>query len=118
MTTMASVLGDSQLRTLSVEERFELLTRIWNSILDEEREPAAPSRAWIDELKRRLAELKAHPERGTPWEEFETEMLAHLGHAKSSSMRQPRRKSRKRVSTTKNVKQGSATSSSRVSNKR
>lgn len=53
---------------LAVEERRQLVEALWESL---ESEPVVLP-AWQEELlDRRLAQLRKHPERGSPWEEVE-----------------------------------------------
>jgi putative addiction module component (TIGR02574 family) len=115
---MTGIFDENRLRTLSLEDRFVLLTRVWESILNDETGLERPSSEWIDELKLRWAELKAHPERGTPWEEFEAEMLTHLSHVRISSKESARKRFAKRRTDSKRGRKGAARTSSPVSSRR
>ena len=54
------------LSQLSVSERLQLAEDLWDSIDDEQ----LPIPDWHrQELDRRLAEYRANPDSGTPWEE-------------------------------------------------
>jgi putative addiction module component (TIGR02574 family) len=51
---------------LSVPERLQLVEDLWDSIDDEQ----IPVPEWhLQELERRLADYRAHPEAGIPWEQ-------------------------------------------------
>jgi putative addiction module component (TIGR02574 family) len=59
---------------LSVPERIQLVEDIWDSIA------AVPqsvtlTKAQCEELDRRLADYRAHPEEGSPWEEVKMRIL-------------------------------------------
>jgi putative addiction module component (TIGR02574 family) len=52
--------------TLPVEDRLELIDRVWASL-----EPrGAPSPTLLAELERRVAEVDADPDEGMTWDEF------------------------------------------------
>ncbi|MBI4408235.1 MAG: addiction module protein [Gemmatimonadetes bacterium] len=51
---------------LSVSERLQLVEDLWDSIDDEQ----IPVPKWhLQELERRLADYRDHPEAGIPWEQ-------------------------------------------------
>jgi putative addiction module component (TIGR02574 family) len=58
---------------LSVAERLDLITAIWDSIPDTT--DAMPIPEWHrQELERRLADCEAHPEASIPWEEVKARL--------------------------------------------
>jgi putative addiction module component (TIGR02574 family) len=58
---------------LSVIERLELISRLWDSI--PESAEALPVPDWHrEELERRIAEADAAPESGIPWEQVRSEL--------------------------------------------
>lgn len=66
-----------ELRQLPIPERIQLVTELWDSIADES--PAIDlSAEQIAELDRRLNELEAQPESGTPWHIARERILASL----------------------------------------
>ena len=65
---MASTIGVSKLRKLSVKERLKLIELLW-STLEEEGVHVELSPEDLEEIKRRDRELDEHPERGIPFEE-------------------------------------------------
>lgn len=69
MRNMRSPLLDEALK-LSVDERIELVEAIWETVApDADTESFPLSEAHREELDRRLADLEADPEGGSPWEE-------------------------------------------------
>ena len=65
---MAQSLSDVAVKQLSVAERLELISTIWDSIPDSLDE--VPVSEWHrEELERRLAAADANPEAAIPWEE-------------------------------------------------
>ena len=62
---------------LSVPERLALVQEIWDSIAVEV-EKAPITKAQRQEIDRRLAAHKAHPQAAIPWEQVEAEALARL----------------------------------------
>jgi putative addiction module component (TIGR02574 family) len=65
---MAQSLSDVAIKQLSVAERLDLISELWDSIPDSLEELPIPE--WHrEELERRLAAADAHPDGGTPWEE-------------------------------------------------
>jgi putative addiction module component (TIGR02574 family) len=64
----------SKLNKLSVSERILLVEEIRGGIT-EESEAFELTKAQKEELERRAAELKQHPERGRTWEDFKSELL-------------------------------------------
>ena len=70
---MPTELLESALK-LSVEERLRLVEEIWDSITaTQEADPL--TQAQIEELDRRMADLEAHPDAGSPWEEVKAHLL-------------------------------------------
>jgi putative addiction module component (TIGR02574 family) len=65
---MAQSLSDVAIKQLSVSERLDLISELWDSIPDSLEELPIPE--WHrEELERRLAAADADPDGGTPWEE-------------------------------------------------
>jgi putative addiction module component (TIGR02574 family) len=60
---------------LPVDERIELVERIWESIASEPGEPA-PTDAQKEELRRRAAAHAADPDCVIPWDEVKAAALA------------------------------------------
>ncbi len=60
---------------LTVDQRLELMDRLWTSI-----QPDAESAEWPDwhpdEVERRIAEADAHPEASIPLEDLRRDLLA------------------------------------------
>ena len=66
-------------RRLSVRERVELATALWDSIAEDADAGVLPiPESHRAELDRRLADFEAHPEAGSPW----AEVRARLGKAR------------------------------------
>jgi putative addiction module component (TIGR02574 family) len=65
---MRSALDDSEIQQMTVDERLDLIGRLWDSLVDE---GAAPNLtpAQEAELDRRIDASQADPNRGAPWEE-------------------------------------------------
>ena len=62
---------------LPVDEKLQLVEDLWNSIGSDELPPIPQ---WqIEELERREAYLKAHPESVRPWEEVYQRLKARYG---------------------------------------
>ena len=58
---------------LSVPERLELISQLWDSIPESDEDLPIPE--WHrEELDRRLAEADAAPEAGIPWEQVRAEL--------------------------------------------
>ena len=58
---------------LTVAERLDLISAIWDSIPDTTE--ALPIPEWHrEELERRLADCEAHPEASIPWEEVKARL--------------------------------------------
>ena len=69
-------------RTLSIDERLQLVEELWDSIAEEAniRADALPlSAAQVAELQRRIAEADAHPDDGIPWEKVRAELMQRGG---------------------------------------
>jgi putative addiction module component (TIGR02574 family) len=64
----------AEIRKLSVPERLQLVTEIWDSILDTP-ELLPVSDELIEELQRRLAAHHASPEESEPWESVERKVF-------------------------------------------
>ncbi len=70
---MPPSLPDPDFDRLTVEQRLDLIGRLWDSLPDEAGASAMPE--WHrQELERRLAAADAAPEQGIPWEQVK----AHL----------------------------------------
>lgn len=67
---------------LSVEERLLLVEEIWDSIAAE-RESVPLTDAQRIEIRRRLAEHRAHPERAVSWEDAKSRVQARLDEMRS-----------------------------------
>ena len=66
-------------RRLSVRERVELATALWDSIAEDADAGVLPiPESHRAELDRRLADFEAHPEAGSSW----AEVRARLGKAR------------------------------------
>jgi putative addiction module component (TIGR02574 family) len=72
-STLAEVLK------LPVADRLSLIQQVLDSVIGEFDEEAEFSPAFRAELDWRIAEDKAHPERGIPWEVVEAESAAKEG---------------------------------------
>jgi len=59
---------------LSVPERIQLVEDIWDSIAAVP-ESVSLTQAQCEELDRRLADYRAHPDEGSPWEEVQARIL-------------------------------------------
>ena len=65
---MAQSLSDVAIKQLSVAERLELISELWDSIPDSLEDLPIPE--WHrEELERRLAAADSDPDGGVPWEE-------------------------------------------------
>lgn len=58
---------------LSSAERIRLVEEIWDSIPDEEIEPALTDEQRLD-LRRRVADYEANPKSGSSWEEVKARL--------------------------------------------
>ncbi len=64
------------LKQLSVAERIQLVEDLWDSIIEDAPDDAFPiSPELAAELDRRVAEIKANPELGAPWDEVRRGIL-------------------------------------------
>ena len=61
---------------LTVPQRLELISRLWDSIQDEGLEPEMPEWHRL-ELERRLALADAAPEQAIPWEKVKARLREH-----------------------------------------
>ena len=69
----------SDLLSLSVEERIQLVEDLWDSIAtDAASEPPIPDAA-LDEYERRLAEHDADPGSALMWDEVEARIRKRIG---------------------------------------
>ncbi len=65
--------SDPDVNGMTVQDRLELIERLWDSIPDGEIASAMPE--WHhEELDRRLAAADANPEQGIPWEQVQTRL--------------------------------------------
>lgn len=71
---MTSATLPPDIRQLSVDERIELVSAIWDSVA-EDNAPIQLTEGQKRDLDRRLADRKANPDDRRPWEQFEAEML-------------------------------------------
>lgn len=60
-----------RVRELTLPERLELISELWQSIETDQIEVTAADRDLLDE---RLADLRDRPEAGRPWNEIEAEL--------------------------------------------
>lgn len=74
---MASLMKALGIDRLSDEERRQLAEELWDGFSDEEDYPPL-TEAQKQELDRRVAELKAHPDRVVAWEEVKARAIARL----------------------------------------
>jgi putative addiction module component (TIGR02574 family) len=57
-------------RRLTIEERIDLVEAIWDSVAEDAGVEQVPVPEWHRaELDRRIADLEANPDAGSPWEE-------------------------------------------------
>jgi putative addiction module component (TIGR02574 family) len=61
---------------LSVSERIQLVEDIWDSIAAEELNTVELSQAQMAELHRRVAEHRADPSTGVPWEQVRSKLFS------------------------------------------
>jgi putative addiction module component (TIGR02574 family) len=72
---MNSVLTKSQIDSLSVPERLELMDDVWASLAAEPR--SVPIPAWHEEiLRQRMATFEADKANAVPWDEVRERLLA------------------------------------------
>ena len=64
----------AEIRKLSVPERLQLVTEIWDSILDTP-ELLPVSDELAEELQKRLAAHRASPEESEPWESVDRKVF-------------------------------------------
>ena len=64
----------SEIRSLPIPDRVQLVEQIWDSIVEDEKafELTETQKA---ELDRRIAAHEASPNRGTPWEDVKKRLL-------------------------------------------
>jgi putative addiction module component (TIGR02574 family) len=68
------------IRPLSAKEKQEILEKLWTEFGDElEGYDPDLTPEQLAELERRAEEMRAHPERGIPWEQVEAEMKQKYG---------------------------------------
>lgn len=63
---------DLDLSAMTVEERLELIARLWDSL---EESDVPLTQAQEEELARRVAEMEANPQHQMPWEEVRDRIL-------------------------------------------
>ena len=63
-----------EILSLSIEDRLELVERIWNSIAEDERDFQLTD-AQRAELDRRIALHEANLNRGKPWDEIKKRLI-------------------------------------------
>jgi putative addiction module component (TIGR02574 family) len=73
-----STIDHATILSLSVEERLQLISELWDSLSANEPQALEPTQAQISEARRRLARYKADPSTAIPWEEFEEELKARF----------------------------------------
>jgi putative addiction module component (TIGR02574 family) len=73
MTVMATPLLEEILK-LSVDERIQLVEDIWDSIAEAAADMPLTSEQ-IEELDRRMADYRAHPETSESWESVKRQLL-------------------------------------------
>jgi putative addiction module component (TIGR02574 family) len=61
---------------LSASERIQLVEDIWDSIAAEESDTVELSQAQMAELHRRVAEHRADPSTGFPWEQVRSKLFS------------------------------------------
>jgi putative addiction module component (TIGR02574 family) len=66
---MVNITDTDAIRRLSVQQRLELMDRIWETLVDEDADLPVPPEV-LAEMRRRADELRAHPERGISHEEM------------------------------------------------
>jgi putative addiction module component (TIGR02574 family) len=70
---MPRVLSERDIEELSIPQRLDLISLLWDSIPDTVE--ALPVPEWHrQELARRLAEADAHPEAAIPWEQVKARL--------------------------------------------
>lgn len=70
---------DFDFRHLGTAERLQLAQDLWDSVAPEDADVDEPlTGAQTAELDRRLADLDARPEAGTPWPQVRAEIEAEL----------------------------------------
>ena len=74
---MPVTMKDFGIDRLSAEDRLDLMHEIWDSLAVEPVRPPI-SDALRRELERRVAEHRANPEDGVPWEQVRAEALARF----------------------------------------
>jgi putative addiction module component (TIGR02574 family) len=63
---------------LSVDERLELIDRLWESVARDAPERLEPTPDEEAEIERRSEELRAHPELAVPWDTARADILKDL----------------------------------------
>ena len=67
-----------QAKGLPVMDRIELAERLWDSAVEEGRDPDLTVEQ-LAELERRAEELRRNPEIGIPWEEIRADLRKRYG---------------------------------------
>jgi len=70
---MSQSLSEADIEQLSVSQRLELITLLWDSIPDSPEGLPVPE-SHRQELERRLAAADASPDSAIPWEEVRTRL--------------------------------------------
>ena len=75
---MAITLESLGLDRMSLEEKLEVLGRLWNEVIASAPPGRLLSEAQREELRRRLADTQAHPEDSVAWEDVLAATLKRL----------------------------------------
>ena len=67
----------AELLELSPAERLDLIGDLWDSLDESELPPLTKDQ--IEEMERRLAEHRAHPEQALSWDEVRAELRSRFG---------------------------------------
>lgn len=67
----------AELLELTPAERLDLIGDLWDSL--DERDLPPLTKEQIEELERRLAEHRAHPEQSLSWQEVRAELRSRFG---------------------------------------
>lgn len=72
---VATILTEA--KALSVEERLQIAEALWDSVAADTEDPPLTD-AQRQEIERRLADHRANPGQGVPWEEVRARALERL----------------------------------------